>query len=288
MARAVLRAAATLARALPGPARLALYHLGPLTDLLRGLLNRAAPVGVHPVRVAAGELAGMWLPLDLQVDKDLWLGTYEPQLAVAIARFVRASSVAYDLGANVGYAALLLARAVGPAGRVVAFEPLPSNLERLRRAISLNGLDPQIDVVPAAVGERSGVGSFLVHASGGMGRLEDGAGRTDGFVSNITVDVVGLDDFVFRRANASPSLVKIDLEGGEGQALRGMTRLLNEGRPVLLVELHGSRAANEVIHFLGEAGYTTHAMRAGYPEVGSAAAEKGIKHIVALPRETSP
>lgn len=288
MARAVLGAATTLARLLPGPARLALYHLGPLTSLLRSLLNRAAPVGVHPVRVAAGELAGMWLLLDLQVDKDLWLGTYEPQLAAAVGRFVRAGSVVYDLGANVGHAALLLARAVGPAGRVIAFEPLPGNLERLRRAISLNGLDPQVDVVPAAVGERSRDGSFLVHASGGMGRLEDGAERTAGFVSSIPVDVVGLDDFVFRRSNPAPSLVKIDLEGGEGLALRGMTRLLSEGRPVLLVELHGREAAAEVLRLLDEAGYITHAMRAGYPEVGSDSAEKGIKHIVALPKETSP
>src|SRR3989304_3277747 len=81
MAGAVLRAASTLARVLPRPARLALYRLRPLPDLLRSLLNRAAPTGVHPVRVAAGELAGMWLLLDLQVDKDLWLGPSRPPLA---------------------------------------------------------------------------------------------------------------------------------------------------------------------------------------------------------------
>src|SRR3990170_1591428 len=285
MAGAVLRAAATLARVLPEAARLALYRLGPLTHLLRRLLNRAAPSGVHPVRVAAGELAGMWLLLDLQVDKDLWLGTYEPQLAAAIRRFARPGSVAYDLGANVGYAALLLARAVGPAGRVIAFEPLPENLDRLRRAISLNGLEPRFEVIPAAAGTRSGSGSFLVHASGGMGRLEGGAGRTDGFVSKIPVDVVSLDDFVFRRANPAPSLVKVDLEGGEAQALRGMARLLIQARPILLLELHGT-AAKEGIDLLTEAGYATHAMRDGYPRILGEAAEKKSKHVVALPLET--
>ncbi len=286
MAGAVLRAAATLARVLPEPSRLALYRLGPLTRLVRALLNRAAPSGANPVRVAAGELAGMWLVLDLQVDKDLWLGTYEPQLAKAIRRFARPGGVAYDLGANVGYTALLLARAVGPAGRVIAFEPLPSNLDRLRQAIALNGLAPQIDVVPAAAGPRSEAGSFLVHASGGMGRLEGGAGRTDGFASKIAVDVIALDDFVFRQGVPPPSLVKMDLEGGEVRALLGMKRLLRQSQPILLIELHGG-SAQDVDDLLVEAGYISHIMRDGYPKVGKEPEEKKAKHIVALPSETA-
>ncbi len=287
MAGAVLRAAATLARVLPEPSRLALYRLGPLTRLLRGLLNRAAPSGANPVRVAAGDLAGMWLVLDLQVDKDLWLGTYEPQLAEAIRCFARLGGVAYDLGANVGYTALLLARAVGPAGRVIAFEPLPGNLDRLRQAVALNGLDPQIVVVPAAAGARSEAGSFLVHPSGGMGRLEDGAGRTGGFVSKIAVDVLALDDFVFRQGNPPPSLVKVDLEGGEVRALLGMKRLLREARPILLIELHGG-SAHAVIDVLGEMHFAPRLMRDGYPSVGSEHAAEKVKHIVALPSETLP
>ena len=287
MAGAVLRAAATLARVLPEAARLALYRLGPLTHLLRRLLNRAAPSGAHPVRVAAGGLAGMWLLLDLQVDKDLWLGTYEPQLAAAIRRFARPGSVVYDLGANVGYTALLLARAVGPAGRVLAFEPLPSNLDRLRQAVALNGLDLQIDVVPAAAGSRSEAGSFLVHDSGGMGRLDGGSGRTDGFVSKIAVDIVALDDFVSRQGHPPPSLVKLDLEGGEGGALLGMRRLLREERPTLMVELH-DRSAQDVIDLLVEAGYVSYAMRDGYPQVGRETEPEKFKHIVALPSGTLP
>jgi FkbM family methyltransferase len=239
------------------------------------------------MRVAAGELAGMWLLLDLQVDKDLWLGTYEPQLGAAIRRFARPGGVAYDLGANVGYTALLLARAVGPAGRVLAFEPLPSNLDRLRQAVALNGLDLQIDIVAAAAGSRSEAGSFLVHDSGGMGRLDGGLGRTDGFVSKIAVDIVALDDFVFRHDHPPPSLVKLDLEGGEREALLGMRRLLREERPTLMVELHGG-SAHDVIDLLAEAGYVSYAMRDGYAQVGREAEPKQLKHIVALPSGILP
>jgi len=285
MAGAVLRAAATLARVLPEPLRLALYRLGPLTRLFRALLNRAAPAGVHPVQVASGELAGMWLLLDLQVDKDLWLGTYEPQLAAAIHRFARPGSVVYDLGANVGYATLLLARAVGPSGQVFAFEPLPENLERLRGAISHNGLGPSITVVPAAVGASPGPATFLVHASGGMGRLEGGEGRRDGFISSAAVDVTTMDDFVFSQGHPAPGLIKMDLEGGEGAALRGMLRLLRERRPCLLIELHGAQAAAEAAGELRAAGYRLHLIQDGFPEVDSGEPARLPKHVVAMSPE---
>jgi FkbM family methyltransferase len=262
-----------------------LYRLGPVTGWVRRALNRAVPAGIHPVQIASGDLAGSWLVLDLQVDKDLWLGTYEPEMAAAIRRFVQPGAVAYDLGANIGYTALLLARAVGPSGQVFAFEPLTGNVKRLRHAVTLNALDPRITVVPIAVGGHSGPAAFRVHASGGMGRLEEGAGRQDGFVAATSVDVVTLDDFVFREGHAAPEAVKMDLEGGEGAALQGMSRLLRQQRPCLLIELHGAQAAAAVRGELRAAGYRLHRMQPGYPETDSDGPEKLPKHVVALAAE---
>jgi FkbM family methyltransferase len=279
--------AAATARRLPLRARLLLYRLGPVTDWLRRALNRAVPAGVHPVRIASGDLAGSWLLLDLQVDKDLWLGNYEPDVAKAIRHFARPGAIAYDLGANLGYTTLLLARALGPSGRVFAFEPLADNLERLRRAVSLNGLENRITIFPAAVGARGGPAAFRIHVSGGMGRLEDGAGRQDGFVAAANVDVVTLDDFVFAEGHAPPAVIKIDLEGGEAAALTGMSRLLREQRPCLLLELHGTQAAADVQRQLVAAGYRLHRMQRGYPEVDAREPARLPKHIVALAAEVT-
>ena len=147
MTSLILRAAEAAARWLPDGVRRGLYRLGPLPRLLRQGLNRAAPIGVHPVTIAGGPLAGSQLLLDLQVDKDLWLGTYEPEVEKLVREVARPGMTAYDLGANLGYMTLLLAKAVGERGRVVAVEALPVNVARLREAIRLNRLERRVTIV---------------------------------------------------------------------------------------------------------------------------------------------
>lgn len=278
---------AGVAGRLPAGARRLLYRLGPMTRWLRRTINRSVPSGVQPYRIAAGALRGNWLLLDLQVDKDLWLGSYEPDVVQAILRFVPPSGIAYDLGANIGYTSLLLAQTLGPAGQVFAFEPLRQNVERLQQAIRLNHLESRITIVPAAVGAAGGKAMFRVHTSVSMGRLEAGAGRDDGFVDNIPVDVVRLDDFVFGDGHPPPDVVKLDLEGGEGPALRGMERLLRDSRPCLLIELHGPQAAAEVKTCLEAAGYRLHRMQNGYSAIAPGDPHALPKHIVALGEEAS-
>ncbi len=280
----LLNLTAAVARRMPVRARLALYRLGPLTRGLRRALNLAAPHGVRAVRVASGPLAGTWLLLDLQVDKDLWLGNYEPDLAREILRLTTPGSVAYDLGANVGYTTFLLARGVGPTGRVIAFEPLPENVARLGEAIALNGMADRIEVVAAAVGEASGPRQFLVHASGAMGRLRSPSGPDGGSERSIEVETVSLDGYVFEQGHPAPSLVKVDLEGGEGSALRGMERVLREIRPILAVEIHGPQARQEVDTVLRRAGYLVEPLRPGGAATGSG---RPPVHILAFPPGTA-
>lgn len=133
-----LSLAAAAARWMPAWLKKAVYRSGPLARLIRRTLNRAAPTGLSVVTVAAGGLQGATLELNLQTEKDYWLGTYEPELQRALRDWVRPGQVVYDVGANIGYVSLLLARAAGSQGKVYAFEPLPANLERLRKNVELN------------------------------------------------------------------------------------------------------------------------------------------------------
>jgi FkbM family methyltransferase len=251
------------ARLLPPGVRQALYRLGPITLGLRALLNRAVPEGITPVTIAAGDLAGARLLLDLRVDKDLWLGTYEPDMQRALRDLARPGMTAYDLGANIGYMTLLLANAVGEAGRVVAVEPLPSNVARLRAAIELNHMQARVALVEKAIGPRSGRETFLVHRSPGMGRLEQAPGRPEGFHNSLEVEVVSVDDLAYGEGFPLPQLVKMDLEGGEGRALEGMSRLLREAKPILLMEVHGRIPAEETWARLASAGYVVHDLERG-------------------------
>ena len=259
----ILSLAAWTARILPGPVKRSLYRLGPLSRLLRGTLNRAAPAGLSQVQVAAGGLAGASLVLDLHAEKDYWLGTYEPELQEAIQREVHPGMVVYDVGANIGYVSLLLARAVRPHGRVFAFEALPANLERIHANLALN---PQAAVSPLGMAVVDGEHpvEFFTHASGAMGKAAGSAGRQDeSYGAAIQVPGISLDEFIYSQLNPLPQVVKIDIEGGEVLALPGMRRLLREGHPVVFLELHGPEAARAAWDELTAAGYRLSRMDSG-------------------------
>ena len=287
MKKILLSSAAFAAKILPTPIKRAIYGFKPLARLIRGGLNRAAPSGLSEARVAAGGLAGFTLLLDMQNEKDYWLGTYEPELQALLHELVPPGAIIHDVGANIGYISLLLAEAAGETGRVFAFEALPSNVERLRRNLELNGMQGRVEVVAGAVGERSGPVRFLVHESGGMGKAAGSAGRDDHYEAEVQVDGLSLDEFVYQRGNPLPQVVKMDIEGGEVLALPGMRRVLAEAHPLMLMELHGPESARTAWNTLTAEGYEICWMKDGMPVIPSLEAMGWKAYIVARQKKAS-
>lgn len=278
-----LKLSAYLARVLPDTFKKELYRSGPLARLIRGSLNRAAPAGLTEIVIAGGALQGLRMELDLQTEKDFWLGTYETDLQVAVADLVHPGWVAYDVGANIGYISLLLAQAVGEQGRVISFEALPDNVERLKSNIALNQLTARVQVIHGAVGSTSTPVRFLVGPSHGMGKAEGSLGRDVDYKESVEVPGICLDDFVFNQNNPIPRIVKMDIEGGEVLALPGMQRLLQEARPLIFLELHGPEAARSAWDHLTGAGYEIARMTADYPLVPTLEDLDWKAYLVALP-----
>ena len=264
-----LRLAAFIARILPQPLKQWLYHIQPLAKWLRRKLNKAAPKGLTEIKVASGEIAGMKLLINLQTEKDYWLGTYEPELQNAAYKFVRPGMVIYDVGANIGYISLMMARLSGSSGQIFSFEALPTNVQRLQNNIALNQMESIIRVIPKAVIDSSRPVSFLAHSSSSMGKARGSAGRGEHYEYEIKVAGLALDDFVFSEGNPAPALIKMDIEGGEILAVKGMQRLLKEKHPLLLVELHGEEAAQAMWLALSHAGYEILKMEKGYKSIRS-------------------
>ena len=283
MRKAILSLGSFAARLLPQSVKAAIYAWPPLARALRGVLNRAAPEGLTLTRVAAGELAGKSMYLKMQTEKDYWLGTYEPELQAAARYFVKPDMVVYDVGANIGYISLLFADCVGPVGQVFTFEALPSNQSRLNQNIAANDLSDRVVTIAAAVTDRRSTVRFLVHESTSMGKVEGSAGRHAEYQHTIEVTGMALDDFIYETGHPAPQVVKMDIEGGEVMAVRGMQRLLKEGRPVLLIELHGPEAAQVVGRSLLEAGYTLRDMQPGYPILTSPEDFDWKAYIIATP-----
>jgi len=144
-----------------------------------------------------------------------------------LAQLVRPGMHVVDVGANIGYYMLLLRRLVGPAGSVTCFEPEASNFAELDRNLHLNGLD-NVRLVRAAVGAQDGEIPFL---SGLNGVVTDAEGADD------RVPIVRLDS-AHTAMDRPPDMIKIDVEGYEGEVLEGARSLLSEHRPTLFLELH--------------------------------------------------
>jgi FkbM family methyltransferase len=286
MKRVWLSFAAWAARLLPIPVKRALYGFKPLAGLIRSGLNRAAPEGITIVEIAAGGLAGMQMCLDLQTEKDYWLGTYETELQSTIEALVSPGMAAYDVGANIGYVSLLLARQVGAHGQVFAFEALPENLERLRQNVELNQLSDRVHIIPKAVVDQVQSVNFMIGPSDDMGKAQGSAGRQEfTYQEIIEVPGISLDSFVYDAGQPAPEVIKMDIEGGEVLALPGMRRLLAEARPLILIELHGSEAAQVVWRELKKASYDIHSMQHGYPIIPTLDNLDWKTYLVATPKE---
>lgn len=262
-----LRLAAWAARILPPAVKNWFYRFPPLAKILRKTLNRAAPAEMTEVSIAAGNLAGQKMVLNLQTEKDYWLGTYEAELQATLRELVQKGMTLYDIGANIGYISLMMARLSGREGKVFSFEALPTNLRRLNENISLNNMDSIIQVLPKAVIDKTRPVRFLSHSSTSMGKAAGSAGRAEKYDQEITVEGLALDDFVYKQKQPSPGIIKMDIEGGEVLAVKGMKRLLTECKPILLIELHGEEAAKAVWDALTKADYSILEMRTGHPGV---------------------
>jgi FkbM family methyltransferase len=259
-----------LARILPLSLKQALYRSPALARFIRGSINAAVDEGLTVIEVAAGDLKGYKVLLNLKAEKSRWLGTYEPELQSALREFLLPGNTVYDVGANIGYVTLMLAHHTGAAGCVFAFEALPANVARIQKNVALNNLS-NVNVISAAVTDKTAPVTFYVHDSVGMGKAAGSAGRAEEqYKAEITVPGLSLDDFVYQQGNPVPQAVKMDIEGGEVLALPGMQRILREARPVLFLELHGPEAGKVAWETLGTAGYSLHTMEKGYPPIESA------------------
>lgn len=166
------------------------------------------------------------------------LGTSGLEEQAALARFLRAGDVFYDIGANVGFFAALGARLVGPEGHVYAFEPFPASADAMKANLRRNGFQ-NATVFESAVSDRPGRVNLVTEGGSVDYRLATSSieSNTNG-KSTIEVSVVSIDSLTGTGSLRPPSFVMIDVEGSEISVLNGMRRTLESYRPTILCEVH--------------------------------------------------
>jgi len=177
--------------------------------------------------VRSGLARGLRLEIDPRDEKYYWSGAYEPSVQQALGENIMTGAVCWDIGAHIGFFALLASRLVGPTGLVHAFEPVHENRQRLVRNLALNRAT-NLYIHGCAVGEHIGTAALRRHERSSMWSV---VAVGDG---GPPIKIVTLDSLL--RQLGPPQLVKIDVEGMEVEVLRGGRMLLGEIEPVLVVE----------------------------------------------------
>jgi FkbM family methyltransferase len=234
-----------------------------------------------PRVVAHGRAAGLLIDPS-GANAGFALGTTEPLIQDVFAEHVHSGGVVWDIGANIGFFSLIASRLVGD-GEVVAFEPLPANLEAIARNLELNGAT-NVRTVAVALGEAPGEADLSLHSESTWAKLDTSADTAFQQELEVTgrvrVEVSTIDRQM--QTLAAPDLVKIDIEGAEVAALRGASTLLSEVRPTLICECHGT---NEALSALLEShGYSLQTIET--PEVAPREAKWDV-HVLAIPQPRS-
>ena len=140
---------------------------------------------------------------------------------------VRRGDVVVDVGANVGFQTRLLAEAVGPEGRVYAFEPERTNFRRLESVV--HGL-PQVEIARAALSDEPG--ELALYPSERLG-VDHRTYPVPDRVGSDRVPAVTLDGTL--APGTRVRLIKVDVQGYELRVLGGMRRVLDDSPDVCLL-----------------------------------------------------
>jgi FkbM family methyltransferase len=218
-------------------------------------------------RVASYRVNGLTIavPPDGYFGTELTDGTYEPATTQILLQHLQPGMVMVDVGAHIGHYTVAAAQRVGPHGRVIAFEPDPVSFSYLAQNVAANGLSERVTMQNVAVSGQTGTANLYL---GRRDRVANSLIRSDATMPrSVVCDTIALDHYFQDDPDPRVDMVKMDIEGGEYDALRGMVRLLAANPHLkLLVEFHPvnlQRAAidaDEFIALLHELAFTKFSM----------------------------
>ena len=212
---------------------------------------------------------------------DFWLSRV-PALYLAIERyrewvnwdkrvylsFIRPGDVVLDVGANVGAHAVFFSHLVRASGRVLAFEPIPENVTAMRALLARRARFQNVTLVPSAVGDPdAAVRSTVITAPAGdltqasRVRQSSGSWQQTPDVRVFDCPITSLDRDAAVRELKRVDFVKLDVEGGELDVLKGAHRMLARDHPLVYCEAYAAwmrsfgYSPHELLRYVASLGY---------------------------------
>lgn len=184
-------------------------------------------------------------------------GTYEPLTTTTLESLLEEGMTFVDIGAHVGLFSLPALKWVGESGNVISFEPHPSNYVMLLENARCNGLEERLRAVQSAISDtKEKVHLHTSTFNTGDHQLFHKGGR-----DSIEVACTTLDDYF--TSGTIVDVIKMDVQGAEASAFRGMKRVLQDNRDLQVIwELSPSQleeagsSASAVLNWLDDLGFS--------------------------------
>jgi FkbM family methyltransferase len=176
----------------------------------------------------------MYLNLkDFGLSKQLILnGIREPECTRIMKKELKKGMIIAEIGANIGYYALLEASIIGKTGKIYAIEPFPLNFDLLNKNINLNSYQNIIDAYNIAISNRSGVEKLYVKDKHNLCNMLENESE-----GSIEVKTETFDNFI--KNKQKPELIRMDIEGYEYFVLDGMKKTIKQCNSCkMFIELH--------------------------------------------------
>lgn len=204
--------------------------------------------------------------MKMKVDLEEWiqqqiyfLGTWDEQGIKFLKNHLKSGDVFFDIGANIGCYSLVASKLVGSEGKVHSFEPVSEVYNRLLFNIELNQLK-NITVNRKAVFETSETLEFFVSSKENKGMSSIFHHDTEsGEIQK--VEAITIDEYIEKTDIQRIDMIKIDIEGAELFALKGMKTTLRKFKPVIIMELSDNVLQNspvekkEILNLMKELNY---------------------------------
>ena len=183
----------------------------------------------HHATIISGHRIITYDPSRDLVSNDIHCANHESFISTIIQGFIHPGDYALDIGAHIGIHTLTMAKAVGNLGIVTAFEPDPSHYKILQKNIQMNGYT-HVTCFPVAVLNREGTTSlYRSYNNSGDNRIW----KSPEPRQEIPVRCISLDSLM--NYHSKCNFIKIDIQGGEVLALRGMRKLIEYQKRLSLI-----------------------------------------------------
>jgi len=157
----------------------------------------------------------------------------EPFSTETMRKELRKGNVVIDIGANIGYYALMESRLVGNKGKIYAIEPVPKNFKLLSYNVKLNNYK-NIKLFNLAIGEKRKKEKMHISTHHNRCSMIDDGSK---FIGSIMVKTETLDNFI--EGKKWPDLIRMDTEGYEYEIIQGMKKILKTEKPLkIFIEIH--------------------------------------------------